>query len=198
MSEQTLNELIKIKIQSVVPISEEELNEFLDEAQAFSVQKNHYFTKPNRVVDSFYFLASGLARHYIKPNQSKEITKNFITEKSFFLPSFSDATLTTSSKLYCKANESCKGLVWRYSDLILRAERNPLWYKFFYRLSTIAFIKKEKKEIEYYTLDAMQRYKKFTEDFDDLHMRIPNIQLASYLNITPETLSRLKKKALFD
>ena len=54
------------------------------------------------------------------------------------------------------------------------------------------FIIKEKRESELLLNNAQERYLQFLEDYPDLENRISQYHIASYLNIAPESLSRIR------
>jgi len=56
-----------------------------------------------------------------------------------------------------------------------------------------SFVDKQAQQIELLTLTAKQRYEKLIQKFPQLIQRIPQKYIASYLGITPQSLSRLRK-----
>jgi hypothetical protein len=59
-----------------------------------------------------------------------------------------------------------------------------------------AYIKKEKRIFELSMLDATDRYLKIKKDLPNIEKQIPQYQIASFLNITPVQLSRIRKDLL--
>ena len=59
-----------------------------------------------------------------------------------------------------------------------------------------AYIKKEKRIFELSMLDATDRYLKIRKDLPNIEKQIPQYQIASFLNITPVQLSRIRKDLL--
>ena len=191
-------DIIAKQLRSLIPLDNNELKTFFSMASKKSIKKHDFFCKPGQRISHFYFLETGIARHYYQDKNDKEHTKHFIFGKRFFVASLSDYIEHTPSKLYCQALEDATVYYWNLNKILTIAESNHKWYKLFYVLAGRAFVGKEQKELEYYTLDATQRYINFSKKHKDILNRIPNTQIASYLNISPETLSRLKKKILFE
>ena len=54
------------------------------------------------------------------------------------------------------------------------------------------FVLKEKREAELLLDNAQERYQQFLEDYPDLEGRIAQYHIASYLGVTPESLSRIR------
>lgn len=56
------------------------------------------------------------------------------------------------------------------------------------------YLRKEKKELELLKSSAEERYLHFLTDYPGLVQRVPQYHIASYLGITPESLSRIRSK----
>jgi CRP-like cAMP-binding protein len=70
----------------------------------------------------------------------------------------------------------------------------PQWEKFYRTLLEMAYLFQNKKIENLVTLSAKQRYGNLMTETPIYIQRLSNKILASYLNITQETLSRLKSK----
>jgi CRP-like cAMP-binding protein len=56
------------------------------------------------------------------------------------------------------------------------------------------FIEKEQREKELFALDATSRYLSFRKRYPDVERRVSQYHVASYLGITPQALSRIRKR----
>ncbi len=68
------------------------------------------------------------------------------------------------------------------------------WNKFLVAMLQKVFFVKEERERQFLLFDAEKRYRSFLEQFPNLDKRISQHLIASYLRITPESLSRLRRK----
>ncbi|HEY0677684.1 MAG TPA: Crp/Fnr family transcriptional regulator [Chitinophagaceae bacterium] len=59
-------------------------------------------------------------------------------------------------------------------------------------ITTELYLQKEEIEQDHICLDVKQRFMKFVQQYGELLQRVPQKYIASYLNIKPETFSRLK------
>ena len=55
---------------------------------------------------------------------------------------------------------------------------------------------KDKRIVHSLTATAEERYKDFLQTYPTIAQRVPQHMLASYLGLTPETISRIRRKAL--
>ena len=62
------------------------------------------------------------------------------------------------------------------------------------KISATITRQKESREMELLNYDALGRLQHFTDSKPDLFLRLPQTYIASYLNVSPETFSTLKKK----
>src|SRR5690606_27386851 len=82
----------------------------------------------------------------------------------------------------------------RHKDFYQLVSDIPLWEKFYRTLLEMAYLYQNKKIETLVTLSAKQRYDKLMAETPIYIQRLSNKILASYLDITQETLSRLKSK----
>jgi hypothetical protein len=71
-------------------------------------------------------------------------------------------------------------------------KQDPRWEKLGRLIITELFLEKEKWELERICYTTRERFVRFVSGNYDLFQRVPQKYLASYLNIKPETFSRLK------
>ncbi len=79
-------------------------------------------------------------------------------------------------------------------DLDLLYERVPKFERFFRLLLQNAFVALQERVLSNLSENAEERYLKFREKYPLIDRRVPQNQVASYLGITPESLSRIRKK----
>jgi CRP-like cAMP-binding protein len=143
--------------------------------------------------DCFVYIKSGIVRHFFNDQKGNEITKNFIEAPACFLYSVSSFLSQTPSRIMCEALSDVELFEVNHNDffeLLNDSEFLTYWNT----LLSKFVIKKEMKEISMLKDSALQRYENFLKDFPGLLNRIPHYFIASYLSISPETLSRIRKQ----
>jgi CRP-like cAMP-binding protein len=73
-------------------------------------------------------------------------------------------------------------------------EKVPKFERYFRMLIQNAFIASQRRVISAISRPAEERYLEFHQRYPTLEQRIPQHQIASYLGITPESLSRIRKQ----
>jgi CRP-like cAMP-binding protein len=183
---EVLDEMYKI-----YPLTPECIESLSRIAQIKQVPKQTYLLKAGQVMTQSYYIKSGLIRAFQKTN-SGEVTSFFMKEKDIFVnpESFYDQTPSFD---YIQTLED--------SEVIYSAKKDVdemylkhLEFNFVARVITEKYNKLQWKYNRIKVLKPMvERYKVFSEEFPDLVDRVDAQHIASFLAITPEHLSKLKK-----
>jgi CRP-like cAMP-binding protein len=80
-----------------------------------------------------------------------------------------------------------------FENLMLK---HPVFERFFRIKLQRAFITHQRRLIENMSLPAKERYSNFAEQYPSFEQRLPLKQIASFLGITPESLSRIRRDRL--
>ena len=115
-----------------------------------------------------------------------------------FCTSYTSFTLQRTSEIWIEALEICNVWFWNTSDVHPLFQEHPAWLLFAKTMAERLFFRKELKEIELLKCSAEERYRHFLANFPGLSQRIPQYHIATYLGITPESLSRIRSKLAKD
>lgn len=172
----------------------EQLYQLFTEKSTFkSYSKNTLLIKEGAIANKMIYIKRGVVRHYFLDRDGNEITKNFIQAPNFLFYSLSSFISQTPTTVLCEALTDVELYELpreEYEHLMKRAEFVQLWNQILINY----IIKKEKKEMSIMQDKADTRYNQFLKDFPGLLNQIPHYYVASYLSISPETLSRIRKK----
>jgi CRP-like cAMP-binding protein len=102
----------------------------------------------------------------------------------------------TPSQFYIRAEQDCELSVWDGIFFKKLIKENHHWMIFAAAIANYLFLRKEKREISLLLYTAEQRYLHFIKEFPILHEQIPQFLIASYLNIRPQSLSRIRGASL--
>lgn len=175
----------------VADIPREEQDKLLKRLNSITVKKNEYFLRAGDVPQRIGFNVSGLMRLFYIDSNGTEFIKHFCMENTLAI-SFSAFLLREESKFSIQAIEDTKLLTINYKTYREILDSHVCWQIVSRKLAELLYIIKEKREYELLMNSAQERYLQFLEDYPNLEHRLNNYHIASYLGITPESLSRIR------
>lgn len=158
-----------------------------------SVKKNTILLSAGDVCKDFYFVKKGSIRTYFISRQGKEKSR-YIMLESYIGTALTSFISQKPSFEFVDALEDSQLLVISRSDFYRLVEEVPQWKSFYLKILEMAYSFQTNKIESLVTLTAKQRYVQLLEENPRMVHDVSNKVLASYLDITQETLSRLKSK----
>lgn len=158
------------------------------------LKKNEIIAKENEIPSpKVYMLVSGIMRAYINAESGKQYNKKLFAPKSFVGPLTAIITKKPSKLTYETLTE-CKVLEANFDAFLDMCKTDIKLSNFYNRILELLFIEYERRNIELMSLNATQRYLNLRRRIPNIDDLIPQFQIASFLNITPVQLSRVRKK----
>jgi CRP-like cAMP-binding protein len=140
-----------------------------------------------------YVLRQGLVKLSYTNEQGEEWIKSFIGEGDFFAcPNVLIAGLKTDYGAV--ALEDCLVEQVDYAAMSQLMALHPAWQRAIRQLLEIHIVRKEQRERELLTMRPEERYQSFLQTYPALARRIQVRDIAHYLGVTPEALSRIRKR----
>lgn len=158
------------------------------------IEAGDYFLRQGRISRNIAFIEEGLMRLYYL-NDGKEVTTYFCKEKTITC-SYKSLITNTPSDLSIQAIEPSRLVVFSYKSLQKLYEKELFWQQVGRLAAENEFINIECHSRFLNDLSATERYKDILENDPELLQRIPLNYLATYLQVVPETLSRIRKKII--
>jgi len=153
--------------------------------------KNDFFLRSGTTPVYSGFIVKGAFREYYTDNNGREFNKAF-GFKGDFTGSYYDLALGNPSTASIRALTESSVLVIRYTEYQKLLATDPFWLKVAYTLAHNLLLKKFEKEFQLLTLSAAERYSLLKKQHPDLEQLVPAYHIASYLGITPISLSRIR------
>lgn len=166
--------------------------EFTKQVKARSFVKNEIIKDYNKTEKCINILISGSVAHFVLANE-KDICINLYYEKQIFSDYLS---FLTQSPTVIKTECLEDSIVWsiRHDDLYNLYSRSSKSFLIGKAISEAMFIRKQSEQINLLTLSPTERYLKLIKERPEIVQRTPLKIIASYLGITAESLSRIRKK----
>ena len=153
---------------------------------------DEYFLQAGETSRKVGFVIEGLFKLFYTDFGGKEYTKNFKSEGQF-LGALASLLLRVPSRLTIGALEKSTVMCFDYDNILEIAEHRLSWQRLLRKMIEIEYLEKEQRESDLLFYDAKERYQKFVKEHPDWDNRIQLQHIASYLGMTPETLSRIRK-----
>ncbi|WP_258538887.1 Crp/Fnr family transcriptional regulator [Flagellimonas abyssi] len=180
-------------INDQVKASPEDLLLFTSKLREVAVAKGKFVLRPNTYVKHEYFVVEGcLSAYYLDQKGNKNIVQFAI--ENWWLGDFDAFYNGVPSKLYIEALEDSTLLAINQDDLQILFQEAPIFERYFRLLVTSAFISQRKRILSSLGKSVKERYLEFCESYPNINGRVPNYQIANYLGVSAESLSRARKK----
>lgn len=162
-------------------------------------QKGKTIHHAEHIHDSIYFIESGSARGYYIDENGKDTTwYMYFNDKDSHLTNLIvfdyDSYLNQSpSNLHFEALSDCVFYIMQKEDIEYLCSQHLKWSEFMRRSSDMAYSLVHQKYFAQLIQNAEERFAEFLLKTPYLLEKVPQYHIASYLGITPQHLSRLKK-----
>lgn len=184
-------------IEKYVSLSNSEKNLLSDFFVYREIPKNHTIIQYGDVVKEWYFLIKGCVRFYYIKENGKEATGFFFTENMFFTSFESFLTGEPSIQVF-ESLEPCELLVLKRNRVDELFKQIPAMQVFMWKLLEERFINAQRVVASYILYNPEERYLQMFKSNPSILNRVPQHTLATYLGITPVSLSRIRKRILED
>ena len=141
------------------------------------------------------FVATGCLRKYVIDAKGKEHIVQFAPE-NWWVGEGPGTTPDTPAKYFIDAIEDSNLLLFDAASLRRQVECIPAAATAFRIGLQRAGAAKEQQIVNALSMSAEDRYEEFLKKYPSIALRVPQFMLASYLGVSPETLSRVRKNRL--
>jgi CRP-like cAMP-binding protein len=176
-------------------VSDEEFQFFKEAFSAKKLKKKQCLLHEGSICRYMAFIAKGAMRQYTIDDKGIEHIARFGIEEWWMSDRESLLSLTPS-RYNIEALEDCDLLVATNEKLILLREQSPLFVKLGQILDEKSYIASQKRIDVTISYTAKEKVIYMMKNHPQFLHRFPQSMLASYLGLTPETLSRIRKQLL--
>jgi len=185
-------ELLHKKINAIISINEDELNYCKTLFLPKKLRKRQYLLQEGDVCKYQAFVEKGMLRSYHIDEKGTEHILQFASE-GWWMADLSSYITGETSLFNIEALEDSQLLLLSKISWDQLMQRIPKFEHYFRIIIQNHLIATQKRVIQSHTETSEEMYLKFIQTYPECIQRIPQHMIASYLGISRETLSRLRK-----
>jgi CRP-like cAMP-binding protein len=172
-------------------LNKQQIDLVISKGQIFQLKKEDYFSEAGKIPKQVGFVLQGVIRGCYYSNKGEEITRCFISENSLVCD-YVNFEAETSSSEYLQAITDCSLAVFSKKNWEELSQIIVGWDNIKNKMVQLCMYQKSRKG-PVISQDATTRYLEFMENYPSLINRIPLSYIASYLGVTQQSLSRIRK-----
>lgn len=186
------NNSIALEIFKNISLSKKEIDFIDSKFEKISLTKGDVLLCSDTQVTNQYYVFSGCLRSFFVNSLGKDHTTQFAV-KDWWISDYISFFTEEKSVMTIECLQDAE--IYRLSrkDMNSLCEDIPKIETFFRNKMEKAFASFQKRILEYLSLTAKERYIKFITTYPEIEQCVKNYHIASYLGITTESLSRIRK-----
>ena len=187
------HEVLIAVLNNIRELSQEEQDEIKEVFIPQSFKKGEYLTEYGKVNDNLAFVVTGYCRVYVIDLEGNEVTIH-IAGNVDFIGAISSFLMRKPSEEYVQAVTDTEILTLSYDKLQHLYATSKSWEHIGRRIMEGLFLRKQLRVISFIKMTTEERYLYLLDKKPDLILNVPGQYVASFLGVTPETLSRIRAR----
>jgi CRP-like cAMP-binding protein len=192
-----MSQLFFDNIEKHIFLSEEEKTVVLSLFQKQKIYKKNYFLQEGDICKSSAFVVSGCVRSYFVDTNGFEHILQFAIE-DWWITDMMSVISQTPANLNIDAVEDSELLILTRENQLKLFELFPKFEKYFRIITEKGMANIQTRLLENMSLPAKERYKNLIKKYPKIVEKVPQKQIASFLGITPEFLSKIRHQMAFE
>jgi len=184
---------LKSFLTSNLDVEEVEIVSLSENCTIKKVKKDKYILRSGEFCKHTFFVEKGLLRQYSIDEKGKEHILSFAPE-NWFVTDRESTYFNRPSAYFIQALEESEVVMLDENFTKLLSEKIPTFTDFNNRLLHNHIRQLQNRINLLLSANAEDRYLQFIKMYPDILLRVPQTMVASYLGITPETLSRVRSE----
>lgn len=189
------NLLAYINQRATLPLTSDEEALIVATFKPKKLRKKQYFLEEGNVCKYVGFIVKGAMRQYSVDDKGVEHIVQLYIE-NYWASDRESAVMLTPSKYYIDAWEDTELLIATVADMLDLIEKVPSFGQMTRLMDQRSFIVSQRRLNSAISNSAEKRYEEFADNHPQFIQRFPQHLIASFLGITKETLSRIRKQAI--
>jgi CRP-like cAMP-binding protein len=159
-----------------------------------TLRKGDIYLRTGRYCEKMSFIKSGLLRIYVS-TEDREVTQ-WISTLGYFVTDLSSLIFDTPARWTIQALTDAELYTIKKEDYNQLGARIPKWHLLEKIFIAKCFTMLEDRIFTHLSMSAEERYNFFFQQNKELFNQVPLQYIASMLGMTPETFSRIRRKAI--
>lgn len=183
---------LRAAVKKIVSPDDEELAAFTNSFSKKRVKKKEVLLSAGMVCRHIWFINKGLVRDYFH-RDGAEVTAGFFKEGEF-ITNYASFISQKPSKCYIDALEDSELIGISYDSLQTLYSCSKTWERAGRLIAEQLFLVSEQKKDGLLSNSPELQYLSMVQEQPDIIQRVPQYYIATYLGVSPEHLSRIRKK----
>lgn len=180
---------------NLFPLNREEQDQVYKLFTERTIKRRGFVLQQGDVCRHFSFIIRGCFRMYVTDPAGREHNIQFVAENEW-VSDLSSFYAEKPSNVYIEAMEPSVIMQIKHDDLLYLYTNYHKFDRNFRIILEKKYIELQDRTLQNISVTAEERYLYFIERHPAMAKRLPNTQIASYLGITPEFLSKIRKDLL--
>jgi len=196
LNEQKMTNQLFKNISNKVKISEQDFEKFMVLTKTITIKKNEFFIDEGSTAKYIAFINTGILYSYTIDDKGDKHVVQIALENHWISDLFS--FLANEPSLFnVQAIETSEITILSKENFEKACDTIPAFERFFRLLIQNAYVSSQRRVSRIYGNSAEERYLKLIKTHPKIIQSVPQLYIASYLGIKPQSLSRIRKK-LYD
>jgi CRP/FNR family transcriptional regulator len=180
-------------IKKYISLNEDDIQILFTYIKSIEVKKKHFLLEEGEICKANYFVEKGLLRMFFINDKGVEQITQFALE-NWWLSDYMSFSMQSQAQFYIQAIENTEVIVLEHHKQEELFKQLPQLERYFRIIIQRAYAASQMRFKYFYDYSKEENYRQFVALFPEFVQRIPQYMLASYLGLTPEYLSELRKK----
>ena len=180
-------------LERYVAIQADDMDEIMAAFKTMTFGEKEFLLKEGQVAQHQYFIVEGLVRMYYTDEKGHEKITQFALE-NWWLTAHESYINQTPSKKAIQALETTTVLAIHRDKMEKLLASIPILERFLRIIAEKTLLAAQRRGEWYLSMNSKDRYDDLVQQFPDFVQRIPQYMMASYLEMTPQYLSEIRKK----
>ena len=180
-------------IKRYVSLNEEDEKQFIAIVITTNIKRRQFIVQPNFTCSHQTYVFKGAFRSYFVNDEGMEHTIQFAIE-DWFISDFNSYVNQSPASLFVEALEDSTVQQIAYEDVENLCDKNPKFERFFRLVAQKSFAYSQRRVLSNLGKSAEERYIEFLNLYPAIVQRVPQYVLASYLGMSAEFLSKIRKR----